>query len=562
MRIRLPEPEHAPAPVFVYDGKCSFCSMWIEFWRSLTGNRVDFQPSPTPIEAVKFGEYSGAEAVCELTALAPGYGWMLFLYRRLPGFAWLANRLYRFVARHRTAAYRITRLLWGREVVRPTYTGAAANFSRALCFIYLIAFASFGTQVRGLAGATGILPASDTLWWPHTDFALLAIAWGGVALSVIALLTIPHSKWQRLIFILLFVYYSAIVSAATLFMSYQWDLLLLETGFLAIFLRPALTRVWLFQWLLFRLMFESGAVKLLSGDSSWRNLTALSVHYFTQPLPNIVAWYMWQLPAWFHETSTFLVLAGECLLPLLMFAPRRLRHVAAWGTIALQSLIFCTGNYTFFNLLTIALCLFLFEDSGPAAVTTGSSNRWVSAALFLFVMIVSTAELMDMFGRAPRPMNTLVAAQGEYGLVNPYGLFAVMTTTRHEIEIEGSNDGENWQPYIFRYKPGPLNRAPGWIAPFQPRLDWQMWFAALGSYRENPWFARLMLQLLQGSKPVLALFEYDPFHGTPPIHVRASLYDYRFTTAAERRQTGNWWHREPRGLYFPPVSLRLKAPVQ
>jgi hypothetical protein len=267
----------------------------------------------------------------------------------------------------------------------------------------------------------------------------------------------------------------------------------------------------------------------------------------------VIGWFAAHLPMWFQRVSTFLTLAVELTMPPLMLAPRRFKHIAAWATIGLQVLIFLTGNYTFFNLLALALCLFLFEDKTAAKPV--KANRYVSAALAGFVMTVSCTELLGLFTAVPQPLDAIVQAQGAFDLVNGYGLFANMTTSRPEIEIEGSNDGENWQPYIFRYKAGPLNRAPGWVEPFQPRLDWQMWFAALGSNRENPWFARLMLKLLEGSRPVLALLERDPFGGKPPKHIRAMIYDYRFTSFDELRRTGNWWKRELTGVYFPSVSL-------
>jgi len=263
-----------------------------------------------------------------------------------------------------------------------------------------------------------------------------------------------------------------------------------------------------------------------------------------------------------QQASTFTVFVIELALPFLMFAPRRLRHIAASGTIGLQVLIMLTGNYTFFNLLAIALCLFLLDDrffAGRRAyvpVAAALSNKWVSAALFVFVMTVSSIELASLFQPIAPEYDAIVQAQGSFGLVNGYGLFANMTTTRPEIEIQGSNDDRNWQPYIFRYKAGPLNRMPGFVEPFQPRLDWQMWFAALGNYRENPWLVRLMLKLLEGSRPVLALLERDPFGGIPPKHVRAMVYQYHFTSIDELYRTGNWWKRELKGTYFPSVSLK------
>jgi hypothetical protein len=563
---------------FFFDGDSSFCCVWAEFWRGLTGDRVEYVPEPgRPIE---FRQYKGAEAIFVLLSLVSGYEWLLRYYRRIPGLAWLIELKYRFIGRHRDAAYRVTRLLWGSKIERPTYRTASALFSRALAFIYLIAFASFGMQVRGLIGSDGILPVTtyfqlatstfgsaalwkvpSLFWWAHTDFALLSIPWGGVALAAVAILARPHSVWQRAIFAILFVYYLSIVSAGQIFMSYQWDLLLLETGFLAIFLRPSLPRVWLFQWLLFRLMFESGLVKLTSHDPTWRNLTALSFHYWTQPLPTVFGWFAAHLPMVLQKVSTAVLFAVELGLPLLMFGPRRVKQVAAFGTIGLQILILLTGNYTFFNLLALALCLFLFDDQFFAKkkyvpASAAWSSRYVSAVLFLFVMTVSCVEIAAVFGPVASEFDAVVQAQGSFGLVNGYGLFAVMTTTRDEIEIEGSNDNQNWQPYVFRYKAGPLNRAPGWVAPFQPRLDWQMWFAALGTYRDNPWFVRFLLKLLEGSRPVLALMERDPFDGVPPKHIRAMVYEYRFSSIEEWRRTGNWWTREMKGLYFPSVSLK------
>ena len=560
--------------------------MWVEFWRTLTGDRVDYVTAPEPPKSVEYvandQHYFGAEAVSQLLSLVPGYEWMLRLYRNLPGFAALAEFSYRLIADHRNAAYQVTRALWGERIERPSYNTGSAIFVRALAFIYLVAFASFGMQCRGLVGSEGILPirgyfqiamgelgsaalwkVPTIFWWAQSDFALLSIAWGGVALAAVATIARPFSLWQRGVFVILWVYYLSIVSAGQIFMSYQWDLLLVETGFLAIFLRPSLPRVWLFQWLLFRLMFESGIVKLTSNDPAWRNLTALSYHYETQPLPTIFAWFAAKLPLWFDQGSTAMVFVVELALPFLVFGPRRLKQIAAFGFFGLQLLILITGNYTFFNILAMALCLFLFDDAFFARWKKAYkpqlpvwSNRWVSAVLFLFVMTASCVELAGMFGVQWPVLDRVIEAESPFGLVNQYGLFAVMTTTRPEIQVEGSNDGTNWEPYVFRYKPGPLNRAPGWVAPFQPRLDWQMWFAALGNYRQNPWFVRFLLQLLEGSRPVLALMDRDPFGGTPPKQIRAMVYEYHFSSFEEMRRTGNWWRRELKGAYFPPVGLK------
>jgi predicted DCC family thiol-disulfide oxidoreductase YuxK len=581
--------------------------MWVDYWNGLTGDRVEYAPWQTAAgrfpdvprsdfqKAVQYFEngkrYQGAEAVFHLLASVPGWRWTLWLYRHIPGLAALTEWLYALVAGHRNAGYKVTRALWGKNVEKPSYRIASSLFSRALALIYCIAFVSFGLQVRGLIGAQGILPVTEFLaeatqqlgasrfwqvptlcWWANSEYALESIVWVGAALAFVAAIVRPHSSAQKVAFVVLFVFYLSIVTGGQIFMGYQWDYLLLEAGFLAIFLKPAYTRVWLFRWLLFRLMFESGAVKLLSGDLSWRNLTALAVHYETQPLPTPIAWYMMQAPLWFQRVSAASVFFVELILPFLMFGPRRCKRIAAVGTILFQILILLTGNYTFFNLLTIALCLFLLDDRflsrivgnkllqeqrQPDSIRLVRSNRYVSAFLFAFLMVLSLLHLGAMFGiDIPVSVGRALAWTSPFGVVNSYGLFATMTITRPEISIEGSNDNIEWQPYIFPYKPGPLNRAPGWAAPFQPRLDWQMWFAALGTYRENPWMLRFMIRLLQGSPPVLQLIKQNPFPGQPPKYLRAMIYQYRFTNFAERRRAGNWWKRELLGTYLHPISLR------
>jgi lipase maturation factor 1 len=263
---------------------------------------------------------------------------------------------------------------------------------------------------------------------------------------------------------------------------------------------------------------------------------------------------------------TAATLAIEVAVPFLTFFPRRLRMAGAWLLIALQVFIAATGNYTFFNLLALALCLFLFDDQAlgrfvPQEIRNVLPGRpffrgpaIVAAAL---VMFLSLTHLLQTFtGRLPAPLNAALRYSAPLQIVNTYGLFAVMTTTRLEIILEGSPDGESWTPYEFRYKPGNPNRAPGWVAPYQPRLDWQMWFAALGTYQSSPWFVNMAVQLLQGSPEVSALLASNPFPNQPPRFIRALAYDYTFTDFATRRRTGAWWKREPKGQYLPAVGLR------
>jgi hypothetical protein len=454
---------------------------------------------------------------------------------------------------------------------------ATGLFLKALGAIYLIAFVSFGVQAGGLVGSRGILPVADylrgmraalgagafwyapTVFWAGSSDLALRAAWiAGAALAIVLML----GFFQRACLVAMLILYISISTAGQDFWSFQWDILLTEAGFLAIFADGSPGRTWLFRWLLFRLMFTSGLVKLLSGDPAWRGLTALGYHYETQPLPTPLAWYMFQLPAWFQKASTAFVLLVELLVPFLIFAPLKPRRIAGGLLIGLQLLILLTGNYTFFNLLAIALCVFLFADPPPRdrqPVTRANlgATTAVTMTLMVFVLTTSGLQFLEMFRvPLPAPARSYLAWISPLRLVNSYGLFAVMTTTRPEIVVEGSHDGTNWAPYEFRYKPGDVRRAPPWVAPYQPRLDWQMWFAALGSARENGWFYNFAARLMQGSAPVLGLLERNPFPGSPPRYIRAVVYGYQFTDFAERRRNGAWWRREEHAVYLPAISLR------
>jgi hypothetical protein len=331
--------------------------------------------------------------------------------------------------------------------------------------------------------------------------------------------------------------------------------------------------LWLLRWLLFRLMFESGCVKLMSGDVSWWNLSALRVHFETQPLPTWIGWYAHQLPPSVQTFSTLVMFAIELVVPAFIFSGRRLRLVAAGIFAGFQVIILLTGNYTFFNWLGILLCVPLLDDkallifrkktvaapqSHPAA---RRAPRWpwpVTLCLTLIIVPLTMIPLLRMTGVRqswPPPIGWLYGWTQPWRTFNGYGLFAVMTPTRPEIIMQGSDDGRNWKDYEFKYKPGDVKRAPRFVAPYQPRLDWQMWFAALGGPRANPWFYEFEYCLLQNSPPVLALLGPNPFPKTPPKYIRALLYEYHFTNRATRRATGAWWRRELKSLYDPPRSL-------
>ena len=443
-----------------------------------------------------------------------------------------------------------------------------ADFLRFLGFIYLTAFTSFGVQAAGLIGSHGILPYGTylasvreqigtsafwqvpTVFWLNSSDAAMHAVWIAGALFAIAAMFLP---WRRASLAVCLVLWLSVCNIGQDFLSFQWDVLLIEAGFLAIFADDSPVRVWLFRWLVFRLMFFSGVVKLTSGDPTWHNLTAMHFHYETQPLPTPLAWFVNQLPMAAQKASTAVALFVELVVPFSFFGPRRVRVAGAWITTALQLLILSTGNYTFFNFLAIALCVWLVIEPRHRETPTPRAHRAVSAAVAAFIAMVSIVQLLMLF-RMPLPAGgrQVLEAVDPFHLVNSYGLFANMTTERAEILVEGSADGVNWKAYEFRYKPGNVLRAPPVIEPFQPRLDWQMWFAALGSYQQSPWFTNFMIRLMQGEPAVTGLLQYNPFAGTRPKYVRARVFLYHFTAFGEK----GWWRAEERGLFFPVVSLR------
>ena len=608
-------------PLVIYDDNCNFCRYWVARWRHLTGDLVTYAPSQqvasqfpeipqedfeTAIQLIELnGEvFSGAEAVFRALAYAPRRRWPLWLYRTTPGVAPVTEWFYRFIAGHRSIFSALTRWLWGQGVGRPTYFLPRWLFLRLLGVIYLIAFVSLWTQISGLIGGNGILPAGEYLetvrerigperyrllptlcWLNSSDGFLHFLCGGGTLLSVLLILGVTPIP----VSIGLWAFYLSLTTVGQDFLSFQWDILLLETGFLAIFFAPlqitprfsresppSPTVLWLLRWLLFRLMFASGVVKLMSGDETWHNLTALNYHYETQPLPTWIGWYAHQLPEWFQKMSVVGMFAIELAVPFLIFAPRRLRFLACGALIALQLLIIATGNYCFFNLIAIALCILLLDDAflrrfcpkrilawfkAPRSFIAGPRRQgvWV-AALMVIVLLVSgilMAEIFLQYPNLPKPAQRMLSLAAPFRTINSYGLFRVMTTSRPEIIVEGSRDGETWVEYPFKWKAGDLKRLPRWVAPHQPRLDWQMWFAALrGNYRNTPWFINFMVRLLQGSPEVLALLEKNPFPDSPPRYIRAVLYDYHFTDLATKRTEGTWWRRKRKGLYLSPVSLR------
>jgi len=585
----------------IFDGRCGFCRIWIDYWKKLTGDTVDYAPSQDvadrfpaiPREAfaqsvqlirVDGTVASGARAVFETLGRER-------LYESSTLVAAMSEAVYRYVARHRDLFYWLTRLTFGTQIEPARFAKTQWLFLRCLAVIYAIAFGSLATQITGLVGAHGISPVHEYLdrvaaafgptlgaarfvalptvfWWNSNDAMLRILAWTGVALSAMLFFCVPRG-WVRWVLLGLYGLYLSFNMAGQEFLSFQWDALLLEAGFLAIFFGRSVsgTRVvaWLYRCLVFRLYFLSGYVKVGSHDPSWAGLTALKYHYHTQPLPTIFAWYADKLPDWFQRASTAGVLGIELCVPFLIFTPRRWRMAGACLLLGLQTLIFIAGNYTFFNLLTMALTLFLFDDQALGWIVkrkivehpSTKRRRMTMAILAVVIVTLGIARMAGTIrGEVPEPLETFARLFAPFQVVNSYGLFAVMTTTRPEIIVEGSDDGENWKPYEFRYKPGNLYCPPPWIQPFQPRLDWQMWFAALGNYESNPWFPGLILRLLEGSPEVLGLLESNPFPGHPPRFVRAELFDYSFSDRETRAGTGAWWKRRPLGIYLPPVGIK------
>ncbi len=440
-------------------------------------------------------------------------------------------------------------------------------FAKALGAIYAIAFWSLAMQIGGLAGSRGILPAQTYLsrisevygvskywtfptlfWMGSSDFALKLACWAGVFFSMLIIAGI----FQRVSLILCWMLYLSLTTIGQDFLNFQWDILLLEAGFLAILLGFSPVVIWLFRWLLFRLMLMSGAVKLLSGDPTWKNLSALQFHYQTQPLPTPIAWYAQQLPGWFQHASVVFMFAIEFGAPFLIFAPRYARLFGGAAIVLLQVLILLSGNYTFFNWLTMALCIPLLAETNRERCASVFWRR-VTVSIAGVLVTISGIQMVSQFVSVPAVFRYPERVLSPWNLTNSYGLFAVMTTVRHEIVLEGSNDGSTWTEYEFKYKPGDVRQAPRWIAPLQPRLDWQMWFAALGGYRSNPWFVNFVLRLLEGSPEVVSLLARDPLAGHPPRYVRALVYDYSFTDWRSR----DWWKRELKGIYLPSVSLEM-----
>lgn len=466
-------------------------------------------------------------------------------------------------------------------------------FLRGLGLIFFSAFYSLAFQIRGLIGGRGILPAGlylhglsasmgliERLWFAPT---LLWISSSDIALDVIvaagllASILLVANVWPKLMAGLCTVLFLTCIAALQVFSSYQSDGMLLEAGFLSTFfaprgLRPGLGAgcppsrfsMFMLQWEWFRIYFESGVVKLLSGDPHWRNLTAMDDYYQNGPLPSWMGWYVQQLPHWYHAGTVILTLFVELVLVWALFLPRRVRHACFAVVTALQIGIILTANYGFLNYIVLVLGVLLLDDrvlvrigfppgQSQPAVETPSHRAFMRAERAILGAAFYTTIVAFLIGQSDSVLALPHRLLEPFRIANAYGLFATMTEERYEIEFQGSNDGQTWIAYPFRYKPQNPYERPGFYAPYQPRFDWNLWFASLDPWRESPWVVLTQERLLEGSPSVLDLFRNDPFNGKPPSMVRAVLWEYWFTDLLTKRRTGAWWRRQPLGPFSGTV---------
>jgi len=502
-------------------------------------------------------------------------------------------------------------------------------FLRALAIFYFSAFYSLLFQIEGLIGPRGVLPAQRFLvavqgavgplrfwyaptvfWFSSGEHEMMAVTLIGLIASVAAFCNL----WPRFSFLVCLLCFLSFVTAAQAFSSYQSDGMLLEAGFLALFFAPrgllpgwgiasppSRASLFLLQWEWFRIYFESGMVKLLSGDPQWRNYTAMDEYYQNGPLPTWIGWYVEHLPHWFHAATVAGTLAMELGVVLMMFLPRRARLVCFFIVTPWEIGVILTANYTFLNYLVLALGFLLLDDRSlqwllPARVRAtlpGTKKRedalededshfilneedgaaeegprknrgpiryfkmaplCGSALMLGWIGYATTAEMLRIQWPDLRLPTAPIVALEPFRIANQYGLFAVMTRGRYEIEFQGSNDDENWTPYLFRYKPQALNEAPRIYAPYQPRFEWNLWFASLGDWQQNDLVPLTEERLLENDPDVLELFRGNPYGQAPPRYVRAVLWQYWFTSLDEKRRTRNWWKRSLMGLYAPAMT--------
>ncbi|MDY6777519.1 MAG: lipase maturation factor family protein, partial [Candidatus Nanohaloarchaea archaeon] len=407
--------------------------------------------------------------------------------------------------------------------------------------------------------------------WLDSDQHVTAAAWLGVGLAALALLGIPSliGTWATvLVWLGMWLLYLSIVNVGRTFYGFGWESMLLEAGFLAIFLGAAQTAapaivIWLFRWLLFRDMFGAGLIKI-RGDECWRDLTCMHYHFETQPMPNPLSWFFHHLPDWAKKGGVLFNHLVELIIPFLYFAPQPFAAVAGIVTIVFQSMLIISGNFSWLNWMTLIFAFSLFSDAMITAVLPVSAPATVSMGLPHQIAVIGLAGLIIYLSRKP-VMNLISSRQvmntsfDPFHIVNTYGAFGHITKQRYQLVIEGTRDEEidddtEWQEYEFKGQPVRLDRLPPQWAPYHLRLDWQLWFAAMRSPHRSPWFITLLNKLLENDDNTLELLRHNPFEDEPPEHVRAVRYIYEFTSPREYRETGNWWKREQQDIYIHPIS--------
>jgi lipase maturation factor 1 len=467
-------------------------------------------------------------------------------------------------------------------------------FLRGLGLIFFSAFYSLAFQIQGLIGERGILPVglyleqlktelgplqcvwfAPTLFWINSsDHAVTIVVAAGLLASVLLVVNV----WPRLTVALCTIFFLSCIAGLQDFSSYQSDGMLLEAGFLSIFLAPAGVRpglgatdppspfsLFMLRWEWFRIYLESGLVKLLSGDQHWRNLTAMDEYYQNGPLPSWLGWYVQQLPHWYHAGTVIITFAVELVIVWAVFLPRRFRVACFAVVTALQIGIIATANYGFLNYLVLVLGVLLLDDRTLARVglrpapsapreSTSRSRIYRRIETGALGVLLYTTIVAFFLGESGSILAIPYRLLQPFRIANAYGLFAIMTPARYEIEFQGSNDGKTWTAYPFRYKPQDPDERPGFYAPYQPRFDWNLWFASLGSWQASPWVVLAEERLVEGSPSVLKLFRSDPFRGKPPSMVRTVLYQYWFTDLQTKRNTGAWWRRQDLGPFSPMVT--------
>ena len=467
------------------------------------------------------------------------------------------------------------------------YSWAIELTARGIGLIYVIAYVPFLYQYQGLWGKQGICPIetylnmlemrlgtrrfwkAPTLFWFRSDEkAILGLVWIGILLGILLFLGV----YPCLMLFLLYFIHLSWANAGQDFMGFGWETYLMEITvglFLTMATAPLNYAGWIaLNVLLFRFFFQAGITKWLSGDPSWRKLTAIAYHYLTQPIPNAISWYAYRLPLAFQKLTVLFLFWAEVVVPFLIFSPPLIRLFAFSQFIMLQIGIGITGNFSFLNAMTAVFCITLIHNAYLApwlgAPPYFMDSHWLWYGLIsLLGLSYLTLQLLNLYQtfRRNQVVDRLMSLLYPFHLAYTHAIFSIMTTERLEVVIEGSLDGKNWNEYVFKYKPGPLDRIPCQIAPFQPRLDWQAWFLPFSPFKRQQWLQRFFYCLLSGYQPVLKLLAHDPFPGQKPLYIRALLYDYTFSTPAEKKQTGNLWKRRLIGEYSDICQLPIYQPL-